>query len=277
MGLIYSKTYSGYDPVSTTFTATTITALVDNIKAALVSAGWSVYSGSSGNWVLDSGPNHPNGFSLRIRLYNPGSGSTARIYTILPYDSSSTLHLFLLPGSDTFRVMAGAYWFVVYSTGSDAARKIAEVFIPYLPSQIQGSPPAYTSIACLHGNAASDIDTTADPVLRTSLHNAQTGLNIVNGAAYYTINIGSAHILMLATATGVAWRWLGDVYYMHAPMLGMICPGGTSQIVGYLFDAFSVRAGVSRDVLWSFDGHTFRCYSSTTEEGQYGLFLLESW
>ena len=80
MSIVYSQPFSGYAPVYRSFVATDRTALVNGIKDALVDAGWTVYSGSSGNWILQSGAGHPNGYQVRIQVWDPGSSwNCARI------------------------------------------------------------------------------------------------------------------------------------------------------------------------------------------------------
>lgn len=64
----------------------TRTELADNLKAALVAAGFSVASGSSGDWKLDSQIT-VNGLQFRARVYDPGSGPYASVICSLVDDT----------------------------------------------------------------------------------------------------------------------------------------------------------------------------------------------
>jgi hypothetical protein len=75
--------YAGGTNVNTTYAAGTRTQLVDNLKAELVNAGWSVASGSSGDWKLDSATT-PAGHNCRVRLWDPGSGNCAQVRIMKP-------------------------------------------------------------------------------------------------------------------------------------------------------------------------------------------------
>ncbi len=87
------------------------TALADNIKAEMVLAGWTVASGSSGDWTLDSATT-PNGLACRARVFDPGSGSCARIQCsrIDGTLTLSTKPIFLLPDAgETWHIYANPY------------------------------------------------------------------------------------------------------------------------------------------------------------------------
>jgi hypothetical protein len=111
--------YAGGTNINTTFAAGTRTQLVDNLKAELVNAGWSVASGSSGDWKLDSATT-PAGHNCRVRLLDPGSGNCAQVRimnqgeTLTPGQS-----VWLLPGSGkTYRVLANKYQFHTFVPAS---------------------------------------------------------------------------------------------------------------------------------------------------------------
>ena len=152
MGLIYSETYSGNAPVSNTISATSKTVLCDGIKVELVNAGWSVISGSSGSWILESGGNHPNGFQHRLQLNDSGT-NCARVRLYSPYTAALYLHLY--PNSETYRIIATAYDFWCYSESLSSDNRRFMAFVqPFLPTEVQGSPASITQITA--GNGAWD-------------------------------------------------------------------------------------------------------------------------
>src|SRR5687767_2596831 len=88
------------------------TALADNIKGALVNAGWSVASGASGDWKLDSGVTD-NGLQLRVRVYDPGSGSAAILYCSKVDDSLPLNSVYMLAdfnAAQTWEFYANPYF-----------------------------------------------------------------------------------------------------------------------------------------------------------------------
>lgn len=104
--------YSGAFYHNTFTTAATRVALVDAIKAEVEAAGWSVVSGSSGSWKLESQAT-AEGLQCRVQIADPGSGSTARIHctNVSETVTLSGAQICLLPdAAQTWHIFANPYF-----------------------------------------------------------------------------------------------------------------------------------------------------------------------
>lgn len=269
MALNYSTDYEG-SIVSTTVSATTITALVDGIKTAMVSAGWSA-TGATGDWSLTSGASHPNGFTVTVRVWNPSDGSvSARLAIKAPPNLTSSNGVrYLFPNSETYRVIASPYHVWIYSQSSSAARRTAGVFVPATPDAIEGSPVGTQNAALLMGSGGSDGSTS---VVNTFRDNFQGGDGqLVLGADSYGVSndnsIWSLNILYLSGAVQYrgAQNWADGSIVTFTPMLAMRINTGGMKIGGYLFDAFiACTDSPAVGAVWSYDGKIFRCIGLLT-------------
>lgn len=171
--------------INATFTPTTKTTMIDSIKSELVNAGWSVISGSSGGWTLESVATPTN--SLKMRLTMAASTNCAQLtFKNSAASITSTTDAFLLPDSTTWRIIANNYGFWVQKDSSPTANKrdFAFGFTPYIPSFL-------TVTECIvgGGRCLSDSSTAACRSFRDAL--THDGVNS-NTGAYFTLINGSA-------------------------------------------------------------------------------------
>src|SRR5689334_22793295 len=108
-----SIAYSSGPIVNSTFTATSKTSMVDDIKNNLVSAGWSVISGSSGSWVLESVATAVVGLKLRVVIDDTPTNCARIRWRNSAGSVTSTAIAFLLPDSATWRIIANNHGFWV--------------------------------------------------------------------------------------------------------------------------------------------------------------------
>lgn len=254
--MIYSQTYSGVAVYSTTFIASSPTDIADALANALTSAGWTI-SGSSGDWIAQSAASHPNGWRVTVRIRDDGGNGTCRIQYRAPISEESTANgAYLLQRNDTWRVIAGAYWFLVYSVdnGRTSERSMAYVCVPYVPPAIVGSPPTISYLAHMH----------------TSGFNANGGhlgnglINTLNFAAPRSI-IG-ADIVFGNTHNrfgAIGWNgntgaeWFNLVRHACDPLLH-IEVGSQSRIYGLLWDIVLIGGPLTVETTIAYDSRTWR-------------------
>ncbi len=184
MSIVFSS-----GPISnSTFTATGIVDIVDNLKDSLVNANWTVVSGATGDWILQSASTTQT-LNFRVRVYNPGGGATCARINVRTTSGSltGTSDMFLLPDASTWRIVAQPHSFYIMKDASPSASKrdfacAGTLFIPDWFST--PSEAVFTSGACL-----SDASSAAVRSFRIALTN--DGINS-NTGAYTTFYDGSA-------------------------------------------------------------------------------------
>lgn len=289
--------------ITTSGVGSTVTARVDQIKSALVSANWIVTSGSSGDWTLTSGTT-PQGLGCRIRVYNPGGGAvSARINWRNPSGSIvSTTDSFIRANSDTFRIIANPYQFVIYRSGGPGGAGRDFVFggVPYIPA------PCASITECVFGgcNAGSDSSSTEHRSFYKSLTHDSVGSNsglyftLLNGTSYNSgasdTGIGTPRLIVPSSAVMAAngdWTnnscraFFGEtVFLTFTPYLcfGRTGPSAVSTINGVLWDAFVSPNSYDEDTEVTLDTYTWRNVTflsagdSTNELQRGSLFMRTS-
>lgn len=111
--------YSGSTPINYVFTdAGTRIDLVNKLNTQLKNAGWSVVSGDGTSDVLMKSAVTPQGVSINIRIYDPGSGNCAQVILKTSSGVVGSITGFLLPASAEWRIWACKYWFGIFRTNS---------------------------------------------------------------------------------------------------------------------------------------------------------------
>ena len=249
---------------ASTITATTRTALVDFIKVNAVLAGWSIASGSSGDWILNSAISNSNQMALRI--YDPGSGSTARLSPrkvdgtqIAPTD------IFLLPGV-SWRIIAYPSQLAVFVPGTPVSRQVGFVSALYNLPDVLGAP---TPVIIAHGNAQGDTDATLRHSYRTAFGftaTSQTGIHYSNYNGTFYGGSPSAVTGCHTIETGTNQRKFRDgSFLVTEPLAGWGATGfaDTPTIGGQIWGGFVTSENITLDTTITFDGRTFWGFGNT--------------
>src|SRR3990172_4352633 len=116
--------YAAGTKINATFVGDTELAIVDNIKAQLLNAGWTVVSGASGDWVVRCIATPVAGLQVDVRLYSSGGYARVKFQrTGLSMTQPAPLvpsdDLWLLPlAAKTFRIIANRHQFFALVPGS---------------------------------------------------------------------------------------------------------------------------------------------------------------
>ena len=264
--------YSSGVIVNTTFTATAIVDIVDNLKTAVVNAGWSVVSGSSGDWIVQSVATTQS-LSFKVRIYDPGGGANCARINVRSSSGSltGTSDMYLLPDATTWRIIAHPHAFYIQKDSSPSASKrdFACAGTLYIPSWLATpSEAVFSSGACL-----SDISSASVRSFRTALTN--DGVNS-NTGAYTTMydgtmfnagtfesGIGTLRFRCGASAlmnsndftNSSASTFVDGTIFMDTPYICFGVAGSTSVATanGVLYDAAIVEASYSYGDTKTFD------------------------
>ena len=140
-----SLRFSGGPYVNTTFTTTVGTRLeiVSGVVSALTSAGWSTVSSTTGDYTMQTATT-PEGLSMKVRIYDPGSGNCARVQIKSPDNFWTSQDSWLAPAAGrVFNIIACPYQcFVWTSTPPSQTSNNYGTFlawgVPALPSWLVG-------------------------------------------------------------------------------------------------------------------------------------------
>lgn len=249
--------YSGLTIQNSTFTTTVGTRreIVDGIAAVLSAAGWSNISGSGTGDQTWKTVVTPQGYSDRIRLYDPGAGNCAQVFL---YSDDGTLTTaqpaYLLPtATETWRVIAQGYQFFAFVPGSTTARKFVCAGVPYVYTWLTGS---ITRVGWMHGNAQSDTDVTARTSFRTLLAAYATVETLItNTGIWSATNSNGAGNFHLANCGSAIQGNIGAYTYFDgsADFLDPVVAWGTSATtqatkMGELWDAVIVTDAETADL-----------------------------
>ena len=262
-----------------TFDGSTRLSIVDGLKAALESAGWTTVSGSSGDWKLNSGIT-PSGHQIRVRLYDPGSGQSARARlmsvneTIAP---DRDMLLYAVSGR-VYRWFASPYQFFVLAPGTIATGSDLACGIPWLPSFLN---PA--NVGWMGCSAQWDGDTENRDSFRAGGDHIRYAWGAPQAAIYgnsgWWSTGGSGEIAVLGMRyAGDWWRlryWADGSSQVYEPLIGW---GPTrsdeaSRLIGQLWDAIVVEGDWPLDTVLNFDGKQWWCYYKR-RSGQYVTLAL---
>lgn len=274
--------YAGGTNINTTFSnsgSPTRREIVDGIVAALASAGWSTVSGSGTGDVLMESATTPQGLKCRVRVYDPGSGNTARLYLRSAgiTAAAGTFGAGLLPEANKlWRVIANRYQAFVFSPYMVASRAYVGFGSLYIPSTFASQ---IFECCWMWGSANGDTDTTTRPSFRWTLGSNQNFSTsemcfILNGNMWEVgngTNLGGTgspgnptliypqHANMAYQGySQYAFRFHDDSPLIAEPLMAFgLNSGDEAKIRGQLWDAIIMTDVMSMGTTFSFDGHNF--------------------
>ncbi len=295
--------YSGGTNINSTFTCTTGTRreIVDGISAELVAAGWTIISGSgTGTVLLESATTpSPQNLVCRVRLHDPGSGTSAQVqFRNQGNTKAQTNQFYLHPAAaKVYRVIACPYQFFVFASDSmTSGRTMVSGGVPYLPSFLQG---VVTECIWAQGNSInSDSSNTLYSSFRTAGFtgydsNQPNQWNVVNGNMVETFGVagggnrpgmqsllvqqGPQHQVMQSQQT--AYRWHDGSLLTYEPLIawGLTSYNDEPLIRGQLWDAAMISGQFVADQTTTFDSNNWWVYTNNvtwTSQVTFGATLV---
>jgi hypothetical protein len=259
--------------LSALIVADTITNIVDRLKAQLLLVGWTVVSGSSGDWTLLSGLT-PHGLQCRVRIYNPGSGVTARIQFKSADGTLSSTDLFLQPNlryPADMRVIACPYQFFAFYPGGQGL--LNKSFIcGGVPALYDFDVGVITQAVWCHGDATSDTDTVFRHSfkLKPNSYTNAAAWQLCNTVHWQSGGSGKGHTALVAQAGSVGWNfggnsavnptryYSGEAYKVPPDICwGLTGPSDLAYIRGMPWDAAMAMDWFPADVATTFDDHNW--------------------
>lgn len=257
--IFYSETYSGSAPYTTTFTPTSKTDLCDQIKTALVAAGWSA-TGGSGDWYLSTPNTHPDGLLMKIRIWTNTNCVQFALYdpTGSVWNLSANPCAWLLYSLGVCRVNAGAYWcWINFDTGVATARGWAFFGLPKIADYLAASSPsAITDAQFVCGNSRGDASTTVSNNMLTDARCSYAQRVYNSTRSYSTSDIVFAPAVREVNSP----VWWADWSVNVGPATCGLNDGVSRNLwVGYYFDMIAVD-GLDFVIgdQFSFDSKTWR-------------------
>src|SRR3990167_1027930 len=313
-----SIAYSGGPNIANNFFLSigTTVDLADEIKARLVTtAGWTLISGSSGDWTIESAVT-PEGLQCRVRIYAPGGGLSTR-FRFQNLDGSLVgIDQFMAPSIILqYNLIANPYQFFLFvSSGAATPGTFVAGGVPKLEAALV-NPITYGvqryDVIWSQGNTDTDDRILLKNSFRNSGHSRDTGQawNLINNVAW-TSTIGAGGIaegqgcqrlMTIAPAfvppyfgsgsgvgAGYARTLWDDGTIEGKPMVipARICwheynYAGAAQIQGTIWDAVVVTADFpDMQILPDFDGHDWMNVTDLifeyANQALEGLFLMVS-
>jgi hypothetical protein len=266
--------YSGAAKTGT-FDGSTRLSIVDGLKAALVDAGWSVASGSSGDWKLNSGIT-PSGHQIRIRLYDPGGtnqSARARLMNVSETIAPAQDVFLRAVSGRVYRWFANPYQFFVIAPGTVAPGSYLAGGIPWLPSFL--SPANVGWLGC---SAMSDTDTSDRHSFRASniapYHESVAVAAIYGASGWGAASLGNVGIAMagwrVSGTSSMLRQWIDGSVAILDPLIGWgpTGAGDTARLIGQLWDAIVVEGDWPMDAIINFDGKQWWCIYYRRTGGQ---------
>jgi len=274
-----SLQYSGGTLVNTTFTQSGATRgeIVSNLISALLSAGWTNLSGTGTDQVLQCAATMigVTGLRIAVRIYDPGSGSCARVALRNISGSRIGQDLYLFPAlGKVWRIIANQYQFFIMTPGSSATREFVYAGQLIVPTWLSATA---TNCGLAQGNAISDTDVAARASYRNSLNSANlpvgssfarethlvsdvlldmsnltyTGTGVLAGSCIQSANCGRTF--------GNAYRWADNTLVDNDPLVafGLSSASDEAKFQGQMSDAVVVDDAFTADMNISLDGHTW--------------------
>lgn len=270
--------YSGGTIYDAQFTCTTGTRreVVDGLVAGLGAAGWTTVSGAGTGDVLMSSAATADGNSIRMRIWDPGSASTARVTMKNAAGTITGQEYFLLTGAGAvYRVIACKYNFFIF-TAASAAREVLFGGTLSIPSFLSGVVTG--DLGWIQGNATSDTDVSASR--ETFRHALVIAFNPSRAEVLVTgtltvLNVGGLGSMQLACRWGSMWggsghtagyRWFDNtVRSIEAELIaGHTLVSNEGKSIGFLHNCMLVGDAYPADdrTVTSYDGHAWHAISN---------------
>jgi hypothetical protein len=271
--------YAGGTNRNSVVAADTRLLIVDNLKAELVAAGWSVASGASGDWKLNSATT-PNGHKYRVRLYDPASNAAA-IYIMNQAETlAPAASAWLVPGAGlTYRILANKYQFFVFTPGSVVARQFAASGVLMVPSFLTVDACAAFSVT----NAMNAADPSAKGCWRSGLFSSGSGTAcIYDGNQWTSVSGSAAGMARLVrqgdpnNSTDSTYRWHDGSLLVYDAVVawGLTASSDEPKLRGLLWDAFICSGDFTADTVISFDGKNFMAITSANTGTSRGTLFV---
>lgn len=266
--------YAGGTRVNYTFTdAGTRGDLVSKLETQLGTAGWSTISGAGTGDVLMKSAVTAGGLSVRLRLYDPGSGNCAQ-FTIKNNAGTLTSQIFyLLPASVDWRIVASQYAFAMFKCGGAyrmAARAMLFGGTIWVPDYVLTVMGADLDCGYAQGAGTSDTDTTNNSTWRANIQDS--GQPIRGSALFKSIMLngsggnaghpllGFPHMQSGSNSSTVPFEWEGAPRLAAEALVGWSPDGSTNtrpKYKGQLWDAMIIGGQFDGESTITYDGHTF--------------------
>ena len=261
--------------LSTLIDASSRLNIVDDLKDALLTVGWTIVTTAAGDHTLLSGLT-PHGLQCRVRIYDPGSGVTARVKFLNSTGSLSSNDLFLqhslkAPISE-LRVLANPYQFFVYYEGGIGLLNKSFICggVPALYSFDVG---IITEAVWCHGDATSDGDTTLRQTfkIRPNAYRNPSSWMLCNGNHWQgSTDSAQGNLAIAAELPGSSTPagppganptlyYSGESYKVVPDLAwGLTQASDFAYIRGMLWDAAFALDWFPQDALTTFDDHNWR-------------------
>ncbi|HWR36362.1 MAG TPA: hypothetical protein VN622_10885 [Clostridia bacterium] len=269
--------YSGGTIVNTTFVSDgTRRQLVDQLAAALATAGWSYVSGSGTADVLMKTAVTPQGLSVRFRLYDSGAGNCAQFTMKNNAGTLTSAIAYMLPTAGrTFRIWANQYWFAMFASGAVYRSSPRNIMlggtISGVPANILASLGADLDVGWFNWSGDTDTSVAFNFTFRDRLSSWGGTSN-----STYSASIWKSFLLNYSNYANSFPQFPMLVWYAN----GTFCPNwddgtvvqidarigwsatasinGTFRYKGFLSDAFVLGSMMNGESdLITFDGHTW--------------------
>lgn len=270
--------YAGGFIINATGTSATLTDMADWIKSHLVQAGWSVASGSSGDWLVQTATTPaPASMNVRMRIWDPGGANNCTRLALNSTDGLVVLDtdrpMYVLPDGSTYRIIANKYqFFLMKDLDSSEARRFVAGGVPFVPDFLTAD---LTDTAWLICDSQSDTDLSKDASFRTGMETISGNRQmIVNGngvgdAGTTGQNYRPELVVMhgaISTSTH-PFKWFNADWAVYEPIIQYnYTDVGLAQ--GPLWDSFiSTQDDMPLDTEFAFDSRTFHAITAPNTEG----------
>lgn len=283
--------YAGGTRVNYTFTdAGTRADLVSKLETQLGTVGWSTISGAGTGDVLMKSAVTPDGLSIRLRLYDPGSGNCAQFTMKNNANTLTSQVIYLLPASVNWRIVANKYGLAMLKSGAAyravgrAALFCGTIWVPDYVLNVMG-----VDLDCgyIIGGGTSDTDTgnyatwRNHPLFATSGVRATTLFRsfLLNQSASYGSGLPRLSLAsMQGDAAGmVAWEWEGGPRHGREAVISWSPDNTTTtrpKIKGQVWDGLILSGKFDGEVIRTFDGHSFITITDQCDEVVTGIGTL---
>ncbi len=283
--------YAGGSRVNYTFTDAGMRAdLVSKLETQLGNAGWSTISGAGTGDVLMKSAVTADGLSMRLRLYDPGSGNCAQ-FTMKNNAGDKTSQIFyLLPYSGLWRIVANKYSFAMFKSGA-ALRKTARAALfggtIWVPDFVLDVMAGDLDCGYMMGTGSSDTDTTVTSSWRSqiSVQSSTRGsclfrsfmLDHASGATDAGVALLVCPNLTVNQTLCVSYEWEGGRRSETEPIVGWSPDSSASTRAkkkGLLWDAMIESGLADGETTITFDGHTFIAITDQCDANVQGVGTL---
>lgn len=272
--MIAAPQYAGGTTVDTTVAADTAAILIAAVRDNLVTAGWTILSGSGTTDVVLQSASTPNSNSISVRIW--ANGSTASFYMRNSGGTKVTRAWNLnVATSKTYVFNACKYRFAMWPPGSTAGNEFLWVEVPYVPDLISASISGEFGILQSHTSSYCWRERMTGQYLSYAF--------LVGGTLSDQNDDGTASALVLLQtvpiqqATNAGYRWRNNTLMVtDAFPVVSEAQNTEAKIVGQLWQAIIVSEQYADGATISFDSHTWRAVTVSNSTARQTLFIMVS-